>query len=42
MGVDGVTPSVPRALVAAGEERQLWCMAGARGFSFLTAPLSDS
>jgi hypothetical protein len=39
---DGVTPSVARALVAAGEEHRLWCMAGARGLSFLTAPLPDS
>jgi len=34
-------PSVARALVAAGEERRLWCMAGARGLSFLTAPIPD-
>ena len=38
---DGVMPSVARDLVAAGEEHWLWCMAGARGLSFLTAPLPD-
>jgi hypothetical protein len=38
---DGVTPSVTKALVAAGEEHRLWCMAGAQGLSFLTAPLPD-
>ena len=38
---DGVTCSVARALVTAGEECPLWCMAGAWGMSFLADPLPD-
>jgi len=36
---DGITPSIAGALVAAGEERWLWSLAGVRGLSLLTAPL---
>ncbi|GJN12750.1 hypothetical protein PR202_ga31057 [Eleusine coracana subsp. coracana] len=36
---DGAAPSLAGLLVATGEERRLWTMAGARGLSLLTAPL---
>jgi hypothetical protein len=36
---DGAAPNLAGALIAAGEERRLWSMAGARGLSFLTALL---
>jgi hypothetical protein len=39
---DGVAPNLVGALIAAGEERCLWSMAGARGLSFLTALLPGS
>ncbi|WVZ76088.1 hypothetical protein U9M48_024090, partial [Paspalum notatum var. saurae] len=37
---DGSAPSVAAALVIAGEECRLWALAGARGLSLLTDPLS--
>jgi hypothetical protein len=36
---DGDSPNLTKALILAGEERQMWKMAGARGLSFLMAPL---
>ena len=36
---DGVNPNMAEALILAGEERRHWTMAGARGLSYLTAPL---
>ncbi|TVU04223.1 hypothetical protein EJB05_50202, partial [Eragrostis curvula] len=36
---DGISPSLPAILVQAEEERYLWELAGAKGVSFLTAPL---
>ena len=38
----GMTPSVSQALIMAGEECQLWSTAGAKGISFLTAPMAGS
>jgi hypothetical protein len=35
-------PSIARALVMAGEERELWALAGARGLNLLAAPLLGS
>jgi len=35
----GITPNLGGALTLAGEERQLWNLAGAKGLSSLTAPL---
>jgi hypothetical protein len=35
-------PSMARALVMAGEERELWALAGARGLNLLAAPLLGS
>jgi hypothetical protein len=34
----GITPNLGGALTLAGEERQLWNLAGAKGLSSLTAP----
>ena len=39
---DGAAPNIAGALIAAGEERSLWSMPGARGLSFLTALLPGS
>jgi hypothetical protein len=39
---DGATPNPAGPLVIAGKERHVWSMAGARGFSFLTALLPGS
>jgi hypothetical protein len=36
---DGETPSLSRILQQAEEERNLWVLAGAKGLSFLAAPL---
>ena len=36
---DGAAPSIAGALAMAGEERQLWTLAGARGLSLLSAHL---
>ena len=36
---DGKAPSVAAALAHAGDECQIWELAGAKGISFLTAPL---
>jgi hypothetical protein len=38
---DGQTPSLPSILRQADDERRLWELAGAKGLSFLAAPLSD-
>lgn len=35
---DGATPRISEVLLLAGEERRLWCLAGARGLSYLSAP----
>jgi hypothetical protein len=37
---DGTAPSLADALTQTSEERRLWELAGARGISCLTAPLS--
>ncbi|GJN13324.1 hypothetical protein PR202_gb00016 [Eleusine coracana subsp. coracana] len=36
---DRISPILPAILVQAEEERYLWELAGAKGVSFLTAPL---
>jgi hypothetical protein len=38
---DGQTPSLPSILRQADDERRLWELAGAKGLSFLAAPLSN-
>jgi hypothetical protein len=37
---DKVALDIARALTMSSEERKLWSVAGARGISFLTAPIS--
>lgn len=39
---NGVAPRITTALTLAGEECQLWSMAGAKGLSFITSPSSDN
>jgi hypothetical protein len=39
---DGVAPCLAATLTQAGEERCMWELAGARGISSLTAPLTVS